>query len=366
MKASSAYSDLKPAWHLDKIAAMRRGEQVVPPHLQLIISDLCNQDCHFCAYRISEGFSSANFGETLPDGKIRMNPHRLIPTEKANEILTDAAALGVKAVQFTGGGEPTVHPEHIRIFAHAQELGLETALVSNGVILRKGWEEVYSRMAWIRISLDAGSPGTYATVRRTPSSHYWQVLSNIGWIASAVEGTSCLLGVGYVVTPENYKEIEQGVDAARQSGAAYIRLSASFTRDYDAPYRAIYGDIQQRIKNARAAFECSAFRVIDLFGERIEDLKQHAPDYQFCGYQQFNTFVGGDLKVYRCCNTAYTDHGLVGDLKDKAFADFFASPEKHEAYASFDARSCEVCQFNGKNRVINYLVGHDPTHVEFV
>ena len=42
---NSAYSDLKAAWHLDKIEAMRKGHQVVPAQVQLILSDLCNQDC---------------------------------------------------------------------------------------------------------------------------------------------------------------------------------------------------------------------------------------------------------------------------------------------------------------------------------
>src|SRR6185436_2555124 len=46
--SGGAYSDLKAAWHLDKIAALRSGKQIVPAQVQLILSDLCNQDCHFC------------------------------------------------------------------------------------------------------------------------------------------------------------------------------------------------------------------------------------------------------------------------------------------------------------------------------
>lgn len=56
-------TSLKPAWHLEKIVQLRAGENIVPPHLQLIISDLCNQNCHFCAYRSETGFSVENFPE---------------------------------------------------------------------------------------------------------------------------------------------------------------------------------------------------------------------------------------------------------------------------------------------------------------
>lgn len=38
---AAAYSDLKAAWHLDGIAALRLSERFAPPHVQLIISDLC-------------------------------------------------------------------------------------------------------------------------------------------------------------------------------------------------------------------------------------------------------------------------------------------------------------------------------------
>src|SRR6185436_8088075 len=117
---AAAYSDLKALWHLPEMSALKEGRRFVPPHVQLILSDLCNQDCSFCAYRMSGGFSSEQFAG--PAGE--KNPNRKIPTDKAIEILNDCAALGVKAVQFTGGGEPTVHPEHMKLFNHALGLGL--------------------------------------------------------------------------------------------------------------------------------------------------------------------------------------------------------------------------------------------------
>jgi MoaA/NifB/PqqE/SkfB family radical SAM enzyme len=361
--SNTAYSDLKAAWHTDKIATLRRGDQIVPAQVQLILSDLCNQDCHFCAYRMSGGFSTEQFA----DEQGNKNPRRRIQTSKALEILGDCAVLGVKAIQFTGGGEPTVHPDHLDLFKYAQEMGMETSLVTNGIILRPGWESVYPQMSWIRVSVDAGSAEEYARVRRTSAASYDKVLENIEQIAHEIasSGSTCLLGVGYVITRENWQDLYEGVARLKETGAHNVRLSAMFSKEGSAYYDGIHESIRREVARCKE-LESSAFQVIDLFGDRIADLEQHAPDYDFCGYQQFNCYIGGNLKVYRCCTTAYTLHGEVGDLKDQRFADWFYSQSKKDKYKDFCARSCDVCQFNSKNRTIEYLVGETPLHVNFV
>ena len=360
--SQAAYSSLKAAWHTDAIAEMRQGQQIVPRQVQLIISDLCNQDCHFCSYRSSTGFSSEQFGEAV-NGRVNMNPNRMISLEKAKEILEDCADLGVNAIQFTGGGEPTVHPHHLEIFKHAQDLGLETSLVTNGVILRKGWENIYSKMKWIRVSIDAGTAETYASVRRVPSSQFEKALANLSSITQACSET--LVGAGYVITRENDHEIVEGVRRL-QNRAAYVRLAAMFSKMGAGHYEDVYEDIKERITTARDKYETATFKVVDLFGDRIDDLVQNAPDYKFCGYQQFNCYIGANLKVYRCCTTSYTPQGEVGDLTDRAFAEWFDSDEKFKAYEEFDASTCQVCQFNDRNRTINYLLQVNPLHVNFV
>lgn len=355
---AAAYSDLKAAWHLHGIDSLRLEERFAPPHVQLILSDLCNQDCHFCAYRMSGGFSSENFA----DENGNRNPKRMIPYEKAAEIIEDLAHLGVQAVQFTGGGEPTVHPQHMSLFSMALSKGLKCGLVTNGTRLQPGWEAVYSRFEWIRVSLDAGNPASYAKIRASRPSVFELVLNNVS--ALAHECPNAILGVGFVVTPENYGEIVEATRLAKEHGARYVRMSAMFSDQFSTPFRPIYEEIKAQIAEAREKYAQNGFEVVDLFGERISDLDQHAPDYQICGYQHFNCYIGGDQKVYRCCTTAYTRHGEVGDLRNQRFRDWFR--ESHDKYFNFDARSCNVCQFNNKNRVINYLVGPKPLHVEFV
>lgn len=360
-----AYGNEKALWHLGKIAALRRGTQIVPAQVQLILSDLCSHGCRWCGYRRPDGLSSEQFG-VYEHGQLNMNPNRMIPAAKAIEILNDCAALGVKAVQFTGGGSPTLHPQCMEIFGHAQSLGLETALVTNGTLLRPGWETIYPAMAWVRVSIDAGRAETYGTIRQIHPSFFAKALHHVSLIRQAIDrkGSPCLLGAGYVITMDNWQELPEGVRLIKESGAHNVRLSAMFSTQGDRYYEDAIPAIEDMISKAMS-YQDSTFHVVDMFGDRITDLQQ-APDYAFCGYEQFNMYIGGNLKIYRCCTTAYTLHGEVGDLSNQRLLDWFASAQKREAYGTFDARSCQVCQFNGKNRAILYAIDPAPTHVNFV
>lgn len=344
------FSSLKPAWHLDRIAKLRAGQDIVPTHVQLILSDLCNQDCHFCAYRMEGGFSTEKFA----DANGNKNPNRRIPTAKAHEIVEDCAALGVGSIEFTGGGEPTVHPACMEIIEHAQSLGIQTGLVTNGVKLKP--HKAIEGLAWLRISLDAGTPETYERIRR--STAWPQVMNSLAY-AGSLKGP--YVGVGFVVTRENYGELVAAAALVRGVKIPYIRVSAMFS-DNGAKY---YEGVEEAIEQQRAAarlLQCPTFKVVDFFDDRLNDLKMAKPQYSFCGYQQFVLYVGGDQNVYTCCTNAYTTHGKIGDLSQQRFADWLKTHRRFD----FDARGCHHCQFNEKNAVVNYLLDPAPAHVDFV
>ena len=42
------YGTGKALYHREHVEKLQRGELVAPVHVQLIVSDFCNQDCSFC------------------------------------------------------------------------------------------------------------------------------------------------------------------------------------------------------------------------------------------------------------------------------------------------------------------------------
>lgn len=366
----SPYSPLKVIHHRDRIDSISAGEQIVPTQVQLIISDLCNQDCGFCAYRMS-GYSSNQL--FVVDSELAKtgtnNPKRMIEFEKVNEILDDCKEMGVGAIQITGGGEPTVHPYHVEVFNGVVDRGMDLAVVSNGAVFRKGLIDAYLRAQWVRFSIDAGNAETYASVRRVGAGAYartWENISNLVQArAEHTRDSELIIGIGFVVTEDNWKEIVECVEKAKETGVDNVRISAVFQNEGSAYFESFYSDAQNLIREASKLSD-ETFKVFNNFGDRVGDLEQEHPDYSYCGYQEFNTYIGGDLNVYRCCVLAYNERGIIGSLKNQRFKELWESDIKKNNFNEFDARGCPRCMFNNKNKTILYSLEPQPRHVNFV
>lgn len=374
MYSPDVYSALKVLHHPERLAELRAGRQPVPTQVHLVISDLCNQDCPWCSYR-SENYPSSKLFAIVDEttGERTHNPARFIPREKVLELLDDFSEMGISAVQFTGGGEPTVHPDHADLFEATLARGLELALVTNGARLSDRVVELLAGATWLRISLDAGCPETYAATRRVSPQVYGRVLDNVSRLRVARDRSvqlspsrvAAVLGVGFVVHRHNYREVVQAAKDAQAAGADNFRISALFQSD-DARYFVDFYEEARDLCRQADLLSRPGFRVYNRFGDRIEDLVQQNPNYKLCGYQHFCTYIGGDQNVYRCCVYSYNERGLLGSIKNRRFRDLWASSEKEADFDRFDARGCERCMFNDKNRVINYALDESPAHVNFV
>lgn len=358
MSQSGIYSELKPAWW-----AAREGLKWpdAPKQVQLILSDLCSHDCRWCAYRWTGYTSNELFTSGAELSKFgHNNPIRFIPTERAMKLLDEFKELGVLGVQYTGGGESTMHKEHEKIYERTLELGLFGALVSNG----DSWgprlsTEILPRFDWVRVSIDAGTPETYAKTRGISPKRWDRVWTHVRELAAAIKagGTKTTLGIGFVVAPDSWREIPECCRLAKEAGAAYVRLSAIFSPEEEKPYLPIYKDIVDLIQDTKANIDGDGFVLHDNFGSRISDLKLGNPDYRTCGYMRYTTYVGADQNNYMCCVYAYNSRGLMASIKDQSFAEWWRGDARKEFMEKFDARGCERCQFNERNKQLNYIRG---------
>jgi Fe-coproporphyrin III synthase len=350
------YSPLKVFHHRSRIDTLRCGEQPVPAQIQLIITNRCNQRCRFCAYRMP-GYPSNQLFRQADE----------IPFSKIVEILDDAAAMGVGAIQLTGGGEPSIHPQFVDVCSAVLDRGLDLAVVTNGTAVPDASIGLLARAAWVRVSLDAGNRETYRLMRRVRPEAYDAAWRTIDRLVEAREqfGSGVVVGVGFVVTRENFREVVTATERARRAGVDNIRLSAVFQSDGADYFSEIHPEAVELCREAKL-LETSGFKVFNNFDYRFEDLELAHPNYRECGIQHFDTYMAADQNVYRCCVTAYNERGLIGSIRERRFRELWESKEKRRSFAEFDARGCEFCMFNAKNRTIAYAVSKNPPHVNFV
>jgi len=347
----SVYSPLKIFHHRDAIKRLREGEYSAPIRVQLVPTNVCNQNCQGCAYR-TKGYSS---NETFA-------PLDKLSWDKLQEIVRVCAEMGVKAIEITGGGEPTCHPHFLDLCEAILDAEIDLGVVTNGTLWSNRHTAVLSRCQWIRFSIDAGREETYVKYRNAYPLAYHQVRSHVRTMAS-VDGP--LVGVGFVVNADNWREVSQAALNARGDGADNFRISALF-QPQGADYFKDFYDWAKTLCKEAESLSTKEFRVFNLFGDRLRDLFANSPDYSECGYSKLTTYLGADYNAYSCCVRAYSKAGKLGSFRDQSFKQMWFSPETQGRVGSLDARRCPMCMYNSKNETIAYAINQDPLHVNFI
>lgn len=360
------YSQEKILHHKDVLELLRDGKPINPLHVYLVPSDLCNHDCPFCSYRI-DGYSYNELFHVIEDGEKNHNPNRMIPVHKCFEIIDDCREMGVKAIQITGGGEPTLHPDILAILHRINASRIDLGFTTNGMKLR-GIEHELMHAKWVRVSIDAADPDTYSERHGVSKFAFSKVLNNIATLNSIRNYTASevVIGTSFVVTRENWWEIPKFAKLMSDSGADNVRFTAFFQPDQMKYYEHIYSEVVRVIGDAKK-YASKRFKVIDVFSQRVDALQ--SPECSTCYQQRLATFIGGDQNVYRCCNTSYSERGFLGSVKNQSLKTLWESSEVRDKLSQFNARDCSFCMFDHKNSVVDSRVSiplHTPDHVNFV
>ncbi len=348
------YSPFKIVHHTDRINDLREGKQPIPLQVQIVPANVCNQNCVFCAYRM-DGYNS---NETF-------NDKEMMSFEKIIESLNCMAEMGVKAIQYTGGGEPLVHPRIKEIFQHTLDLGLDLGLVTNGMGLDEELCDILSESSWVRISIDASSAEDYSMIRKTSLKAYERVKQNVRNLVE-VNKTS-IIGIGYVMNRENYLGVLDCANMAKELGADNFRISAAFTPKGHEYFDGILEE-GQRLSAEAQSLSDDDFTVFNLFGDRIKDNFEGEQDYDTCPIKDLQVYLGADYNLYTCCTLAYNKKGLIGSIKDQTFTELWNSEAKQKLYSAHNPRhQCKFpCMYKNKNEFINYCVADSPKHINFI
>ena len=209
-----------------------------------------------------------------------------------------------------------------------------------------------------------------------PPATFNHVLRNIEQFAAEIarQQTTCRLGVGFVVTRDNYRELKDAIALAKRLGADNIRISAAFTTE-GADYHHPHADEVRAVIADQREIHQNGFTIYNNFGDRVEDLEGKHPDYGFCPIMNLQTYVAGDGNVYTCCINAYNLRGKIGSFLERGFKRLWDSEAKQAFFREFNASECPACMYNPKNHVMNTLIAGPavqlpaappPEHVEFV
>lgn len=349
------YSQLKIFHHKELLEKLETGERCNPLYIRIKPTNICNHNCYYCHYK--------NPYLTLDE----YNPNDMIPRKKMLEIVDDMKKMGVKAVTFSGGGEPLVYPYIAETLGKILDAGIDLSIITNGSMLKGRNAELLTKAKWVRISIDSIDASNYAAIRGIGENALPDLLKNIEEFAK-IKNKECELGINFVIGKENYMEIEQVATTMKTLGVNHVKFAPLFSNETEEYHKDFKDEVIRTLDELGRRLNDETYKIIDLYTSDFDNYEVFKRTYSRCPIKEFVCIIAANSKVYYCHDKAYLSDGCVCDLKNQSLEEGWNSDEVTKKFKEFDARKVckQHCVYDSRNVLINSYLDMDLNHVNFV
>lgn len=337
----------KLMFHPHIVSDWLKDKPIYPIYVEICPYGGCNHRCVYCAYNYT-----------------KYKPISLDTTVLKNRI-NEMANIGIKAIMYAGEGEPLLHKDISSIINHTKLSGIAVAVTTNGVKFTKEFsEKCLGSISWIKVSIDAGRPETYAKIHGTSNKDFSRILNNLEAAVKIRDSNHyhCAIGAQALLFPENSDELHLLADSLSKIGVDYLVVKP-FT---DHPRRKgklkdlRYDRLFSKAKDDLSKYNSEKFKVIirsnafnDLVGTR---------DYKKCYSLDFWAFIDATGDVYACSNFLKNKDYVYGNIYEESFEKIWNNRKKID----IDLSNCRsICRMDKVNQYL-WELKHSPEHVNFI
>jgi radical SAM protein with 4Fe4S-binding SPASM domain len=332
-------------------------KKIYPLYVEISPYGGCNHRCTFCAL---DYMGYENIG---------------LDFNVLKDNISDMAKHGVKSVMFAGEGEPLLFKDLDLIIEHCSNVGIDSALTTNFVPLNKdNINRCIENCSWIKVSLNAGTPKTYANIHQTNEKDFDRVISNLKYAVEYRTNNSltCTIGVQMVLLPENKEEAVVLAKICKEIGVDYLvikpysqHLSSNTTQYENIDYSKLI-DIQQDLNS----LSTDKFSVIF----RINTIDKHitrSRGYDKCYSTPFFwAYIASDGKVFGCSAYLGDDKFSYGNIYKDSFSNIWESDSRKKSFEyinnDLDVNNCRLnCRMDEVNRYL-FRLKNPQLHDNFI
>lgn len=290
----------------------------------------CNQKCYYCFWK------DWNNKETKTE-----------PVERIPELLYQLKEVGIQAIEFCGGGEPTCCKDFTNIVYKAEELGFKIGMLTNGVKLCGDIAvAVLKTMTYVRVSLDTVNSEIYKQVRGTDECQ------------TVIENIKNLISLKKELNSDTQISIKIGI--SKEIGEREINEVFYYFDGWD-----IYNIQVKNLWNEKGTHYRRDINRVELMriegGHNIPVVKKVTyPKYmsEQCWITpvQLQADVYGD--IYLCCYTMYRKNGhKIGNIYETPLKELWGSKQHRDVIANIKISEClcHDCRFQKYMKIIRKL-----------
>jgi MoaA/NifB/PqqE/SkfB family radical SAM enzyme len=290
--------------------------KLCPPYeVEIQMSSVCNMFCDWCI-----GKELRN--RRLPNLITKDNIENII-----NDLLSyEVNGLKINRFKFSGFmGEPLIQKEAtlkaIDIISKAKR---KIGLFTNGLLMEEDIWEHLLKLDYLHLSLDGGE-NSFDLMKGVKQGTFQKVMDNLDRLCKyrSLLYTPMKINVGYIIVPQNSKEIYDTVKLVHECGADSIRFKCDITQDNQSDID--IKEIFEEIKRASSDFSDEDFQVIVIHNQEnmiTSEYKTWNKDIG-CHFHKLFTTVGSDGCLYSCDFNTFKDVEPIGNLLTEPFAEMW-------------------------------------------
>lgn len=322
-------------------------KKIYPVYVEISPYGGCNHRCTFC------GLDYMGY------------EHKSLKFDILKNAITSMGKNGVKSVMFAGEGEPLLFKDLDLIVEHCTKVGIDSSLTTNFVLLNdKKTKKYIENCSWIKVSLNAGTSKTYATVHRTKESDFDKVISNLMFAIKYKKEKSlhCTIGAQMLLLPENQNEATILASACKEIGLDYLVIKPYSQHIYShtTKYENIDYSKMLYLKEELDKISNGNFSVVFRINTMKKYIEKKQP-YMTCHSTPFFWgYISTDGKVYGCSAHLSDDRFCYGNIYDNSFEEIWQGKKRKESYEfiqnELDIKHCRVnCRMDDINRYLERL-----------
>ncbi|MBF0246971.1 MAG: radical SAM protein [Alphaproteobacteria bacterium] len=340
--------------HLETVVKWQKGEWFAPIHMEVSLTNVCNQKCTFCY-------------TAWAHGKVMMDEETVV------RMMRSAKDAGVKSTLIAGEGEPTANPAYVRAIETCGEVGLDCALNTNAVNLTDdALYRILPHLQWVRFSVQGSTKERYAAIHKVPDHHFDKAMRNIRRAAEIKKelGLGVTLGVQQVLIEENGADALNVAKLAKDLGVDYYVIKPCHPHE-----KTTFKSISLLVEKYRDTLEAAAalsddnFRAIVRWNFLAEAEARRS--YDRCMGLPFIIQILSDGVVSTCYPMADKKAFHYGNLHDMELIDILKSDQFAKTCKwveeNVDVHQCmPTCRQHNVNKYLWWLEEEKPDHFNFI
>jgi len=338
------YNNFKLAFHPSKLESFVNEKITAPLYVRVKPTNICNHHCFYCAYD-NENPTVKNEGRKDQ-----------LPREKMIELLSDFKDIGVKAVTYSGGGEPLIYPHISDAFERTLNSGIDLSIITNGQKLSGKRADLLKEAKWVRVSLDSYDAQIFKQIRKVPEKWFSELINNIENF-SKIKSPDCEFGINFVANEYNASKVYDSIKLFQELGADHIKITPRhIPEDSELYHEGFKEKVIGQITKARQNFP--NFLIYDTYNEDFSSTSIPERKYSKCYIMQTVPVIAANGNVHFCHDKAWIGNGILGSIKEKSFKELWFSKKSEEIFKNFNpSQDCKHhCTNDRKNQFIGEIL----------